>query len=76
MFLAYKSVAQKPIEFFLNLCSKQNFGGIKDYCHEALECQNDSISENNSIQGQNVLQNINEHQVRTLTKNIIFFKLG
>ena len=48
MFLAYKSITQKPLEFFRNLCGKQTFGAFKEYLNDSSCDQNEEITECNN----------------------------
>ena len=57
MFLAYKSISQKPLEFFRNLCKKQTFGSFREYLHDYKYGENEEVHMRNSIQGQSVCQN-------------------
>ena len=57
MFLAYKSVAQKPSEFFHNLCEVKFFAGIHNYLHAGLNGNKENLSESKFPEGQNINQN-------------------
>ena len=44
MFLAYKSITQKPLEFFRDLCKKQSFGAFKEYLPDSLSDENENVA--------------------------------
>ena len=59
MFLAYKSISQKPRQFFHNIATKKNYRGLKDPCLAKVSVDKRSLRQDISILEPDILRSPN-----------------